>query len=59
MGANDKRNRFADEVFAYRAAKEGAAFISWQGKMVTTLRGRSAERFLEKIAGSSPEKPNS
>jgi hypothetical protein len=51
MKAVDRRNRFAEEVFAYRTTKEGTVFISWQGKTVTTLRGKAAERFLEKITG--------
>jgi len=46
----DKRNRFAEEVFTFRASKDGTVFISWHGKQMTTLRGKAAERFLEKIA---------
>lgn len=46
----DKRNRFAEEVFTFRSSKDGVVFISWHGKQVTTLRGKAAERFLEKIA---------
>jgi len=46
----DKRNRPAEEVFTFRASKDGTVFISWHGKQMTTLRGKAAERFLEKIA---------
>jgi hypothetical protein len=51
MGQIDKRDRLSEEVFSYRAAKNGTVFISWQGRTVTTLRGAAAERFLAKIEG--------
>lgn len=49
MSETDRRNRLEDEPFAYRATKDGAVFISWRGKTVTTLRGKSAERFLASV----------
>jgi hypothetical protein len=51
MSEIDRRNRFAEELFAYRAINDGSVFISCQGKTVTTLRGKAAERFLAKIDG--------
>lgn len=45
----DRRNRLADEPFAYRATKNGTVFISWHGKTVTTLRGKPADRFLASV----------
>jgi len=51
MSSVDRRNRFDDEVFSYRATKNGTVLISWQGKQVTTLNGKQAERFLTRIAG--------
>jgi hypothetical protein len=55
MGADmsnvDKRNRFDEEIFSYRATKSGTVLISWQGRLVTTLNGKAAERFLTQIAG--------
>ena len=49
MSEIDKRNRLADEPFAYRATKDGTDFISWHGKTVTTLRGNAADRFLTAV----------
>ena len=49
MDKIDKRNRLADDPFAYRATKDGSVFISCHGKTVTTLRGKPAERFLDSI----------
>lgn len=45
----DKRNRFAEEVFTYRATKEGKVFISWYGKQVKVLSGSNAQEFLADI----------
>ena len=49
MSEIDKRNRLADEPFAYRVTKDGTIFIAWHGKTVTTLRGKAAERFLAAV----------
>ena len=51
MANIDQRGTLSEEPFAYRATKDGAVFISWRGKTVTTLKGKSAERFLARIAG--------
>jgi hypothetical protein len=51
MSNVDKRNRFDEEIFSYRATKSGTVLISWQGRLVTTLNGKAAERFLTQIAG--------
>ncbi|MFC4411463.1 hypothetical protein ACFOZY_13630 [Chungangia koreensis] len=49
MGDIDKRNRFDEEIFAYRITKDKKVFISFQGKHVTTLAGKASEKFLSKI----------
>jgi hypothetical protein len=49
MNKIDRRDRLADDPFAYHATKDGTVFISWHGKTVTTLRGKAAERFLTSI----------
>ena len=51
MSPVDQRNRFEDDVFSYRATKSGMVLIYCQGKQVTTLTGKQAERFLAQIAG--------
>ena len=45
----DKRGVLDEEVFTYRITKDKKVFISWYGKQVTTLSGRSAESFISKI----------
>ena len=49
----DQRNILDDEVFTYQATKNGKVFISWHGKQVTTLKGKAAKRFLDKIEGGT------
>lgn len=50
MSNIDKRNRFDEDIFSYYASKDGKIFISWQGKQVTILRGKEAQKFLTKVA---------
>ena len=51
MGEIDKRGVLDDEVFTYRALKDGKVFIYFHDKHVTTLAGKTAEKFLTKIEG--------
>lgn len=50
-----REDRFAEEVFSYRATKDGRARIAYRGTVVTTLAGMAAVRFLTQIDGASPE----
>ena len=34
--------------FSYRSSKAGDVFISWSGRVVATLRGEEARRFLRR-----------
>ena len=45
----DQRNVFDEDIFAYRATKSGTVFISWNGRVVTTLKGKAAATFLKRI----------
>jgi hypothetical protein len=38
--------------FAYRASKAGDIFISWDGRVVTTLRGAKAAAFVQRAETS-------
>lgn len=49
----DKRNVLDEEVFSYRTNKDNKVFISYHGKQVTILQGKSAETFLRKINGKT------
>lgn len=52
----DKRNILDEEVFSYRAAKDGKVLIAWHGKQVTILKGKQAEKFLASIAMAADDK---
>ena len=39
-------------TFSYQAAKDDTVRISWNGRVVTTLRGRDALRFLDEVERS-------
>jgi hypothetical protein len=41
--------------FAWRATKDGRVRISWRGRLVTTLAGAPAARFLREVDGADEE----
>jgi hypothetical protein len=45
----DKWNILDDEVFAYRASKDDRVFLYWRGKQVKVLKGKEAQRFIDRI----------
>ena len=49
MSHIDKRGRLEAEPFAYQVTKNGKVFIAFQGKPVTTLQGKLAQKFLKRI----------
>ena len=49
----DRRGILDEEVFTYRIAKDNKVFISYEGKQVTTLSGKNAERFISQISGAA------
>jgi hypothetical protein len=44
-----KRKRLEKEVFTYRVTKNNTVFIDYNGRQVTTLKGKEAEKILNKI----------
>ena len=49
MGNIDKRKRLEEEVFTYRITKNNMVFIDYNGKTVTTLKGKEAEKTIKRI----------
>jgi len=47
--AVDKRNLLDEDIFAFKITKDKKVFISYEGKQVTTLSGKKAEEFINKI----------
>lgn len=48
----NKPDRLDEGIFDYRAAKDGKVMITWHGKQVTILRGKSAQKFLARVNGA-------
>jgi len=48
-------DKHTPEGFTHRATKEGVVFISHHGRMVTTLHGADAARFLKRVATAAEE----
>ena len=51
----DKYGYLATEPFDYREGKDGKVFLFWEGRQVKIIRGRAAEKLLDKVAGLSRE----
>ena len=49
-GQVDGRDRLADEPFSWSRRADGTVIISYRGAPVTALRGKSAARFLDRVA---------
>ncbi|WP_199615198.1 hypothetical protein [Paenibacillus alkalitolerans] len=49
MSNIDKRNRLDEEPFSYRVTKDGTIFLENEGMQVKILRGKDAEKFLQKV----------
>ncbi|MET3728419.1 phenylalanine-4-hydroxylase [Fictibacillus halophilus] len=45
----DKRNRLEEKPFSYRETKDHSVFLDYYGKQVKILKGKEAEKFLDKI----------
>jgi hypothetical protein len=37
--------------FSFRATADGKVFIEWQGRLVTVLKDKQAQRFLTRVLG--------
>jgi hypothetical protein len=51
MSEIDKRNKLADEPFDYDITKDKRVLLYWQGKLIKTLAGKQAQKFISQIEG--------
>ncbi len=51
MAEVDKHGTFDEEVFTYDELKDGRVLIYWHGKLVMTLKGDKAQKFLKRVDG--------
>ncbi|MFC0189371.1 hypothetical protein ACFFJY_13790 [Fictibacillus aquaticus] len=52
----DKRGKLDEEFFSYSASKNGTVFLEWYGKQVKILKGKEAQKFIERIQSAADEK---
>jgi glycine/serine hydroxymethyltransferase len=52
----DKRNRLDEAPFSYKITKNHTVLIDYYGKQVKLLKGKDAEKILEKIKIAENEK---
>ena len=45
----DKRHVLDQKIFTYRTIKADKVFIYWHEKQVTILKGKEAQRFIDKV----------
>lgn len=45
----DKRGHLEDEPFDYQVTKDGKIMISYNGKQVKIMKGKDAEKLIEKL----------
>ncbi|MED1864414.1 hypothetical protein P4V41_13185 [Fictibacillus nanhaiensis] len=51
----DKRNRLEGKPFSYRETKDHNVFLDYYGKQVKILKGKEAEKFLNRIKAADSE----
>lgn len=56
MNNIDKRNRLDESPFSYQITKDNSVFIEYHGKRVKILKGKEAEKLLERIEEAEDEK---
>ncbi len=56
MGNIDNRKRLEEAPFSYRVTKNNTVLIDYKGKQVKLLKGKDAEKILEKIKIAEDEK---
>ncbi len=52
MNETDKRDALDEEIFSYRATKDGKILVYWQSKQVMLLKGKEAQKLQVKLAGA-------
>ena len=51
MSDIDKRQKLADEPFDYDITKDNRVLLYWNDKLIKTLAGKQAQKFISQIEG--------
>jgi len=46
----DKHNRLDETPFSYRITKDHTILISWRNKQIKILKGKEADKFVNKVS---------
>lgn len=52
----DKRKRLEETPFSYQITKDNIVFLEFHGKRVKILKGKEADKFIERIKVAENEK---
>ncbi|MCF6136610.1 hypothetical protein [Pseudalkalibacillus berkeleyi] len=56
MSNIDKNNRLDENPFSYRSSKNNTIFIDYYGKQVKIVKGKEADKLLNKLASAGTDK---
>lgn len=54
MKKEDKHGYLQSRPFDYQKGKDGKVFLFWEGQRVKSLKGKDAEKFLNKVEPLEP-----
>ncbi len=52
----DKRNRLDESPFSYRISKNNSVFLDYENRQVKILKGKEADKFLERMEAAEDDK---
>lgn len=52
----DKRNRLDESPFSYRLSKDNTIFLDYENRQVKVLKGKEANKFLERMEAAEDDK---
>ncbi|ART75404.1 hypothetical protein B4U37_04810 [Sutcliffiella horikoshii] len=52
----DKRNRLDESPFSYRISKDNTIFLDYENRQVKILKGKEANKFLERMEAADDDK---
>ncbi|MGD6781695.1 hypothetical protein ACQCT3_19270 [Sutcliffiella horikoshii] len=52
----DKKNRLDESPFSYRISKDNTIFLDYENRQVKILKGKEANKFLERMEAAEDDK---
>ena len=56
MSLVDKRGKLEEQLFTFRATKDGKVFIHWHGRQIMILKEKTADKFITSIEQADLQK---